>query len=99
MNLALGTTVRCSDGAVRELADIVVDGPSKRVTHLVLPLRLHHEVRHAPAGSVDDDVGELADSAVGAANSGSEREVHAGAVLTSRVSAGAGRRSSRTRGR
>lgn len=46
MNLALGTTVRCSDGAVRELADIVVDGPGRRVTHLVVqPKRQHEEAR------------------------------------------------------
>ena len=46
MKLALGTTVRCSDGAVRELADLVVDGPGRRVTHLVVqPKRQHEEAR------------------------------------------------------
>ena len=46
MNLALGSTVRCSDGAVRELADIVVDAPGRRVTHLVVqPKRQHDEAR------------------------------------------------------
>jgi hypothetical protein len=46
MNLALGTTVRCSDGAARELADLVVDGPGRRVTHLVVqPKRQHEEAR------------------------------------------------------
>ncbi len=46
MNLALGSTVRCSDGAVRELADLVVDAPARRVTHLVVqPKRQHDEAR------------------------------------------------------
>lgn len=46
MNLALGRTVRCSDGAVRELADIVVDARGRRVTHLVVePKRRHEEAR------------------------------------------------------
>jgi hypothetical protein len=46
MNLALGSTVRCSDGAVRELADIVVDAPDRRVTHLVVqPKRRREEAR------------------------------------------------------
>jgi hypothetical protein len=43
MNLALGSTVRCSDGADRELADIVVDAPGRRVTHLVVQPKHHHE--------------------------------------------------------
>jgi len=43
MNLAPGSTVRCADGAARELADIVVDGPSKRVTHLVVQPKHRHE--------------------------------------------------------
>jgi hypothetical protein len=34
MRLELGKQMRCSDGAVRELADVVVDS-SKRVTHIV----------------------------------------------------------------
>jgi hypothetical protein len=46
MNLALGSTVHCSDGAVRELADLVVDAPARRVTHLVVqPKRQHDEAR------------------------------------------------------
>jgi hypothetical protein len=46
MNLALGSTVCCSDGAVRELADLVVDAPARRVTHLVVqPKRQHDEAR------------------------------------------------------
>ena len=56
MNLALGTTVRCSDGAVRELADIVVDGPGRRVTHLVVqPKRQHEEARLVSLELVGED--------------------------------------------
>jgi hypothetical protein len=36
MKLDLGSRVRCSDGGERELADLVVDAPTKRVTHLVV---------------------------------------------------------------
>ena len=36
MRLDFGSRVRCSDGAERELADLVVDAPAKRVTHLVV---------------------------------------------------------------
>lgn len=36
MRLELGTPVHCSDGAYGELADVVIDPISKRVTHLVV---------------------------------------------------------------
>ena len=36
MRLELGKGARCSDGAVRELADLVLDAGSRRVTHLVV---------------------------------------------------------------
>jgi sporulation protein YlmC with PRC-barrel domain len=36
MRLELGKRARCSDGAVRELADLVLDAGSRRVTHLVV---------------------------------------------------------------
>ena len=36
MKLELGTSIRCVDGATRELADVVIDSSSGRVTHLVL---------------------------------------------------------------
>src|SRR5947207_10293788 len=36
MRLELGKRARCSDGAVRELVDLVVDAGSHRVTHLVV---------------------------------------------------------------
>jgi sporulation protein YlmC with PRC-barrel domain len=40
MRLELGKPVRCTDGVVGELADIVIDPIEKRVTHLVV--RSHH---------------------------------------------------------
>ena len=36
MQLKLGTSVRCRDDAVGELADVVIDPVGKRVTHLVV---------------------------------------------------------------
>lgn len=36
MNLALGSSVRCADGPFGELADVLVDPVSNRVTHLVV---------------------------------------------------------------
>jgi len=36
MRLELGEGARCSDGAVRKLADLVIDAGSRRVTHLVI---------------------------------------------------------------
>jgi hypothetical protein len=36
MRLELGKRARCSDGAVRELVDVVIDANSRRVTHLVV---------------------------------------------------------------
>src|SRR5262245_65016518 len=56
MNIALGSTVRCSDGAVRELADVVGDGPGRRVTHLVVqPKRQHEEARLVSLELVGED--------------------------------------------
>jgi len=43
MNLELRSAVRCADGDVRELADVVVDALEKRVTHLVVEPKHHHE--------------------------------------------------------
>jgi sporulation protein YlmC with PRC-barrel domain len=36
MRLELGTKIRCSDGGVRELADVVLESGTVRVTHLVV---------------------------------------------------------------
>jgi len=43
MKLDFGSRVRCSDDAERELADLVVDAPAKRVTHLVVEPNGHRE--------------------------------------------------------
>jgi sporulation protein YlmC with PRC-barrel domain len=42
MKLELGTSIRCADGATWELADVVIDSSSSRVTHLVV-----HPAEHA----------------------------------------------------
>jgi sporulation protein YlmC with PRC-barrel domain len=36
MRLELGTSIRCTDGELGELADLVIDPTTKRVTHLVV---------------------------------------------------------------
>ena len=41
MRLELGTSVRCTDDTFGELADVVIDPISKRLTHLVV--RPRHE--------------------------------------------------------
>src|SRR3954466_12211814 len=43
MRLDLGSSVRCSDAAFGELADVIVDPISRRVTHLVVEPQGHHE--------------------------------------------------------
>lgn len=49
MRLELGSPVRCSDGPFGELADVVVDPKSKRVTHLVVePHERHDRARLVP---------------------------------------------------
>jgi sporulation protein YlmC with PRC-barrel domain len=35
MKFELGSTIRCADGATRELVDVVIDSASGRVTHIV----------------------------------------------------------------
>lgn len=59
MQLKLGTSVRCRDDAVGELADVVIDPLEKRVTHLVVatdgesedvrlvPVELAHDYAHS----------------------------------------------------
>jgi uncharacterized protein YrrD len=60
MNLALGSTLRCSDGAVRELADVVVDARGRRVTHVVVqPKHRHEDARLVPLELVGEDVDGL----------------------------------------
>jgi sporulation protein YlmC with PRC-barrel domain len=43
MRLDLGNPVQCSDGAFGELADIVIDPTTGRVTHLVVQPHDHHD--------------------------------------------------------
>jgi sporulation protein YlmC with PRC-barrel domain len=57
MRLELGTSVRCIDGELGELADLVIDPTTKRVTHLVVqprhpsgPTRLVPVARARPGG-------------------------------------------------
>src|SRR4051812_13779289 len=55
MRLELGTPVRCSDGKLGKLADVVVDPRAGRVTHLVIDTgRLARARRLAPLELVDD---------------------------------------------
>jgi sporulation protein YlmC with PRC-barrel domain len=54
VRLQLGNPVRCNDDAVRELADVVIDSKSNRVTHLVVqPSKLPDEARLVPVALVD----------------------------------------------
>lgn len=56
MRLGLGSTVRCADGGVRELADVVVDAAARRVTHLVVqPKDRHNAARLVSLGLVVED--------------------------------------------
>jgi sporulation protein YlmC with PRC-barrel domain len=58
MRLELGTPVRCANGALGELTDVVIDPTSRRVTHLVVgPKGDPREARLVPialAGADDD---------------------------------------------
>jgi hypothetical protein len=59
MRLELGERARCSDGAVHELADLVVDAGSHRVTHLVIqPKDDPGAARLVPADLAADGAGE-----------------------------------------
>jgi sporulation protein YlmC with PRC-barrel domain len=63
MRLELGKQVQCTDGAFGELADVIVDPTSKRVTHLVVrPHKLDGVNRLAPvelAEAGDGEKGEI----------------------------------------
>jgi sporulation protein YlmC with PRC-barrel domain len=49
VRLALGRHLRCADGEIRELADVVIDAGSARVTHLVVqPVDEPDEARLVP---------------------------------------------------
>ena len=61
MKLDLGSRVRCSDGAERVLADLVVDAPAKRVTHLVVEPKDHREAaRLVPVELASEEADGLA---------------------------------------
>src|SRR5213592_1113225 len=64
MRLELGKPVRCTDGMVVELADIVIDTIEKRVTHLVVRRHdgddgLSHLVPVELAGGADEASHEI----------------------------------------
>jgi sporulation protein YlmC with PRC-barrel domain len=55
MRLELGTSVRCSDDVFGELADVVIDPITKRVTHLVVqPHEGHSLARLVPIELAED---------------------------------------------
>ena len=60
MRLVLGSPVHCADSPFGELADVVIDQISRRVTHLVVQPRHHHEAaRLVPidrAQSIAEDI-------------------------------------------
>jgi sporulation protein YlmC with PRC-barrel domain len=59
MRLELGTHLECSDGAFGELADLIVDPTSKRVTHLVVqPQKIEGGPRLVPVELVDRENGK-----------------------------------------
>jgi len=61
VKLDLGSRVRCSDGAERELADLVVDAPARRVTHLVVePKGRREAARLVPVELAHEEVDGLA---------------------------------------
>jgi sporulation protein YlmC with PRC-barrel domain len=56
MRLELGTPVRCADGVLGELMDVVVDPTSRRVTHLVVgPKAEPGDARLVPIALADPD--------------------------------------------
>ena len=60
MKLDIGSPVRCSAGAERVLADLVVDAPAKRVTHLVVEPKEHREAaRLVPVELAHEEAGGL----------------------------------------
>jgi sporulation protein YlmC with PRC-barrel domain len=61
MRLELGSAVRCTDAPFGELADVVIDPLSRRVTHLVVqPHRHPAGARLVPVGQARDDGSAIA---------------------------------------
>ena len=55
MKLELGKPIRCADGTVRELADVVLEAAGPRVTHVVVRRAKHPESgRLVPIGLVEE---------------------------------------------
>ena len=63
MKLELGKSIRCADGATRELVDVVIDSSSSRVTHLVIrPAQDAEDARLVPislASRAEDGESEI----------------------------------------
>lgn len=60
MKLELGTAVHCRDGALGELADVIVDPKKVRVTHLVVtPHHRHSGAQLVPVEGVTVEDGEV----------------------------------------
>ena len=58
MRLELGRSVELTEGAAQQLADVVIDSGSKRVTHLVVQPRDHgEEARLVPVGLAEEPGG------------------------------------------
>jgi uncharacterized protein YrrD len=58
MQIELGVPVRCTDGMLGELADVVIDPVKKRVTHLVVdPDQEHRDARLIPIELAKSDEG------------------------------------------
>jgi sporulation protein YlmC with PRC-barrel domain len=58
MRLDLDTAVNCTDGGFGELTDVVIDPPTRRVTHLVVqPQAPHERPRLVPLESAHGDDG------------------------------------------
>ena len=63
MRLDLGSPVRCTDDAFGELADVVIDPQTRRVTHLVV--QPHHRDEQARLVPIDRaQAGETSDATI-----------------------------------
>jgi sporulation protein YlmC with PRC-barrel domain len=54
MQLRLGTHVRCADGVIGEVGDVVIDPVSRRLTHVVVETE-QNAARLVPASHIPDD--------------------------------------------
>jgi sporulation protein YlmC with PRC-barrel domain len=59
MRLELGKPIRCADGDIGELGDVVIDPTTRQVTHLVVRMHAHDgPARLVPVELVDGGAGE-----------------------------------------